>query len=82
MSREFLPYAFERFRQQDSTSARAHHGLGLGLYVVRHVIGHHGGAVTAESRGAGLGSTLTVFLPLATQKLVDVSPSSSRESAE
>ncbi len=81
MSREFLPYAFERFRQQDSTSARAHHGLGLGLYVVRHVIGHHGGAVTAESPGAGLGSTLTVLLPLATQNLADASPSSSREPA-
>jgi len=80
MSREFLPHAFERFRQQDSTSARAHHGLGLGLYVVRHVIGHHGGAVTAESRGAGLGSTLTVLLPLATQRRGDASPSSRRES--
>jgi PAS domain S-box-containing protein len=81
MSREFLPYAFERFRQQDSTSARAHHGLGLGLYVVRHVIGHHGGAVTAESRGAGLGSTFTVLLPLATQKLGSASQSISRERA-
>jgi CheY-like chemotaxis protein len=76
-----LPYAFERFRQQDSTSARAHHGLGLGLYVVRHVIGHHGGAVTAESRGAGLGSTFTVLLPLATQKLGSASQSISRERA-
>jgi PAS domain S-box-containing protein len=81
MSRDFLPFAFERFRQQDSTSARAHHGLGLGLYVVRHVIGHHGGAVTAESPGAGKGSTLTVLLPLATQKLGDASPSSSRAPA-
>ena len=82
MSPEFLPYAFERFRQQDSTSARAHHGLGLGLYVVRHVIGHHGGAVTAESPGAGRGSTLTVLLPLATQKLGYPSPSIGREPAQ
>ncbi len=55
MSPAFLPFAFERFRQQDSTSTRAHHGLGLGLYVVRHVIGHHGGVVSAESPGPGPG---------------------------
>jgi len=65
MSAAFLPFAFERFRQQDSTSTRAHHGLGLGLYVVRHVIGHHGGFVSAESPGLGRGSTFTVLLPLA-----------------
>lgn len=65
MSPAFLPFAFERFRQQDSTSTRAHHGLGLGLYVVRHVVGHHGGFVNGESPGPGQGSTFTVLLPLA-----------------
>jgi PAS domain S-box-containing protein len=65
MSPAFVPLAFERFRQQDSTSTRAHHGLGLGLYVVRDVIGHHGGAVSAESPGPGRGSTFTVLLSLA-----------------
>ncbi len=69
MSPEFLPFAFERFRQQDSTSSRAHHGLGLGLYVVRHVIEHHGGWVSAESPGPGRGSTFTVVLPLATHQV-------------
>jgi CheY-like chemotaxis protein/anti-sigma regulatory factor (Ser/Thr protein kinase) len=67
MSPAFLPFAFERFRQQDSTSTRAHHGLGLGLYVVRHVVGHHGGFVSAESPGPGRGSTFTVLLPLAAE---------------
>lgn len=65
LSAAFLPLAFERFRQQDSTSTRAHHGLGLGLYVVRHVIGNHGGFVSAESPGPGRGSTFTVLLPRA-----------------
>lgn len=65
MSAAFVPFAFERFRQQDSTSTRAHHGLGLGLYVVRHVVGHHGGFVSAESPGPGRGSTFTILLPLA-----------------
>jgi len=75
MDPAFLPFAFERFRQQDSTSTRAHHGLGLGLYVVRHVIGHHGGFVSAESPGAGRGSTLTVLLPLAAELHEVTSPS-------
>ena len=44
---------------------RSHHGLGLGLYVVRHVIGNHGGFVSAESPGPGRGSTFTVLLPRA-----------------
>jgi len=79
MSPGFLPFAFERFRQQDSTSTRAHHGLGLGLYVVRHVIEHHGGSVSAESPGPGRGSTFTVLLPLATHKGADASPAVSGE---
>ena len=66
MSAAFLPLAFDRFRQQDSTSTRAHHGLGLGLYVVRHVIGNHGGLVSADSLGPGRGSLFTLLLPLAT----------------
>jgi PAS domain S-box-containing protein len=70
----FLPYAFERFQQQDSTSTRAHHGLGLGLYVVRHVVGHHGGFVSAESPGPGRGSTFTLLLPLAADYLREASP--------
>jgi CheY-like chemotaxis protein len=74
MSPAFLPFAFERFRQQDSTSTRAHHGLGLGLYVVRHVIGHHGGVVSADSPGPGRGSTLTVLLPLAAAPGTGASP--------
>ncbi len=70
MSSGFLPFAFGRFRQQDSTSTRAHHGLGLGLYVVRHVIEHHGGRVLAESPGPAHGSTFTVLLPLADEEAV------------
>jgi CheY-like chemotaxis protein len=61
---EFLPYAFERFRQADSTSTRLHGGLGLGLAIVRHLVELHGGTVTAESEGAGKGALFTVRLPL------------------
>jgi PAS domain S-box-containing protein len=82
MSPAFLPFAFERFRQEDSTSTRAHHGLGLGLYVVRHVVGHHGGVVSAESPGQGRGSTFTVLLPLAAAPGEGPRPSSADEGRE
>jgi signal transduction histidine kinase len=61
---DVLPYVFDRFRQEDSSSTRAHTGLGLGLAVVRHMTDLHGGSVTAESPGKGKGATFTVRLPL------------------
>jgi CheY-like chemotaxis protein len=74
MSPGFLPFAFGRFRQQDSTSTRRHHGLGLGLYVVRHVVEHHGGSVQAASEGPSRGSTFTIVLPLANVEDWSASP--------
>jgi signal transduction histidine kinase len=61
----FLPHIFERFRQADSSSTRAHSGLGLGLAIVRHLIELHGGTIEASSAGMGKGSTFTVRLPMA-----------------
>ena len=61
---DFLPYIFERFTQADSTSARRHAGLGLGLAIVRHIVELHGGTVQAKSPGEGKGSTFTVTLPM------------------
>ncbi len=61
---EFLPYAFDRFRQADMGTTRQHGGLGLGLAIVRHLVEAHGGSVHAYSAGEGLGATFTVDLPL------------------
>ncbi len=61
---EFLPHVFDRFRQADSSSRRAHGGLGLGLAIVRNIVELHGGAVHAASAGEGQGATFTVELPL------------------
>jgi PAS domain S-box-containing protein len=61
---EVLPHVFEQFRQEDSSSTRAHGGLGLGLALVKHLVELHGGQVRAESPGKGQGATFTVSIPL------------------
>lgn len=61
---DLLPYVFDRLRQGDSSSTRAHGGLGLGLALVRHLVELHGGIVFAESPGEGRGATFVVKLPL------------------
>lgn len=65
ISKDVLPFIFERFRQADGTTTRQHGGLGLGLAIVRHLIELHGGTITAKSDGKGLGATFTIKLPLA-----------------
>ena len=67
---QFLPHVFERFRQADSSTSRAHAGLGLGLAIVRHLIELHGGDVSAESDGLGRGSTFRVKLPVLSMRTV------------
>ncbi|AUB45003.1 cheBR, two-component system, chemotaxis family, CheB/CheR fusion protein (plasmid) [Nostoc flagelliforme CCNUN1] len=66
---DLLPYIFDRFRQGDSSSSKTSHGLGLGLSIVRHLVELHGGTVEAQSPGEGLGTTITVRLPLRSMPL-------------
>ena len=61
---EFLPYVFDRFRQQDASTTRRHGGLGLGLAIVKQLVELHGGSIQVESAGAGHGTTFKVLLPL------------------
>jgi CheY-like chemotaxis protein len=64
IARPFLPFVFDRFRQADSSTTRAHGGLGLGLAIVRHLIELHGGTAQVHSAGEGKGATFTLLLPV------------------
>jgi two-component system, OmpR family, phosphate regulon sensor histidine kinase PhoR len=60
-----LPRVFERFYRVDKARARSSRdpgGTGLGLAIVKHLIGLHGGTVTAANRTEG-GAIFTVELP-------------------
>ncbi|HYE14235.1 MAG TPA: PAS domain S-box protein [Pyrinomonadaceae bacterium] len=61
---EFLPHVFERFRQADGSTTRAHGGLGIGLALVKSFVEAHGGRVSAASPGPGAGSRFSVSLPV------------------
>ena len=65
ISADFLPHVFERFRQNDVSSARRHGGLGLGLALVRELVELHGGTVRAANGSDGTGATFTIELPVA-----------------
>jgi|GEM_PF-211354 len=64
IKKEFIPYIFEHFRQEDSATTRKFGGLGLGLAIVRQIVELHGGTVTADSPGEGQGAVFTVKIPI------------------
>jgi PAS domain S-box-containing protein len=68
MPPEFLPYVFDRFRQEDTRRGKSPSGLGLGLAVAREMVQAHAGTVVAHSDGEGQGSTFTVTLPTTLQE--------------
>ncbi len=54
---------FEPFGRAANAHSRNIPGMGLGLYICRHIIQSHGGRIWADSPGEGLGTTLCVWLP-------------------
>jgi signal transduction histidine kinase len=60
---EDLASIFRPFYQVDSSTTRAHGGLGLGLSIVKHLVEAHGGSVEVASPAEGRGATFVVRLP-------------------
>lgn len=63
ISPAILPHIFEPFTQADSSLERTLGGLGLGLSLVKGLVGLHDGEVRAESH-VGVGSEFIITLPL------------------
>jgi signal transduction histidine kinase len=63
LSPEDLGRLFGRFQRLSAKPTAGESSTGLGLSIVKHVLGLHGGEVTAESDGPGKGSTFTITLP-------------------
>ena len=54
---------FERLAQGEPNDRASTQGLGLGLYIAREIVRHHGGTITVQSR-KGKGATFVIRIPL------------------
>jgi signal transduction histidine kinase len=63
---DMLTKIFDLFTQVNSSMDHSHGGLGIGLALVKHLVGMHGGTIQVESPGANQGSIFTVRLPVTT----------------
>lgn len=64
ISKDFLPYVFDRFQQEDAGFSGRGGGLGIGLAITRQLVELHGGTIRAESDGEDQGATFRVRLPV------------------
>ncbi|HEY4417330.1 MAG TPA: ATP-binding protein [Verrucomicrobiae bacterium] len=75
-----LPFVFDRFWQEDSSSKRKFQGAGIGLALVKELTDMIGGAVTVESQ-LGKGTVFTVRLPFEPAELPVRPPLSAADKA-
>ncbi|SPA43626.1 Putative sensor hybrid histidine kinase with PAS domain [Cupriavidus taiwanensis] len=66
LERAALDRIFNLFTQESDAGSRS--GLGIGLALAKAILEAHGGAIQADSPGAGKGSTFTVILPRASAR--------------
>jgi PAS domain S-box-containing protein len=67
MDEQTLGVIFEAFAQADRSLAHTRGGLGLGLTLVKGLVGLHGGEIRAHSAGPGQGSRLEIVLPVSAE---------------
>ena len=59
-----LKRIFKRFYRVSNKPGHETKGTGLGLFIVKSIVERHGGKISAQSRGEGLGTTFLVQLPV------------------
>lgn len=64
ISREFLPHAFDEYRQESHGINRDYEGSGLGLTIAKRLIELMDGEIVLESQ-KGIGTSVRAMLPLA-----------------
>ncbi|HXJ19648.1 MAG TPA: chemotaxis protein CheB [Polyangia bacterium] len=73
--RDMKDSIFDLFVQSKRTLDRSGGGLGVGLTLVRSLVGMHGGTVAVESEGEGCGSEFIVRLPLGAPQALEAASS-------
>lgn len=63
ISQQEMPYIFERFYSSDGSKIQKQGGAGLGLFLVKSLVGKMGGEISVESQ-VGKGSRFTFTLPI------------------
>ncbi|MBH5338759.1 SpoIIE family protein phosphatase [Streptomyces pactum] len=63
-----MPRLFERFHRIENARSRSNEGSGIGLALVRELVGLHGGTITADST-EGEGTRFTIRIPFGTAHL-------------
>ncbi|GAA4609307.1 PAS domain S-box-containing protein [Actinoplanes octamycinicus] len=64
-----MPRLFERFHRIDNARSRSHEGSGIGLALVKELVGLHDGTITADSE-PGKGTVFTIRLPFGSGPVV------------
>jgi len=60
---EQIEYLFDRYYQVEQVDPERAKGVGLGLYLIKELVGLHGGNISVESK-LGKGTTFTITLPM------------------
>ena len=64
MTKEQLKQLFGQGVQFNVNQLQAGNGSGLGLFIAKGIAEQHGGSLTCDSEGLGLGTTFTMVIPL------------------